>query len=179
QETSIQHLLPLLPLLRLCFAAMDPIALTRELVQIDSPTGREGAVGEYLASALERLGYTVHRQEVTSGRWNLLAMRSAPVVVFSTHLDTVPPSLPFREDATHLHGRGTADAKGIAAAQIAAAEGLASGGERRVALLFVVGEEYGSDGARAAEILEPKGRYLINGEPTENRLALGHKGALY
>src|SRR5207244_11407705 len=101
-----------------------------------------------------------------------------PVRVFPPHMDTGPPNLPFREDATHLHGRGTADAKGIAAAQIAAAEGLASGGERRVALLFVVGEEYGSDGARAAEILEPKGRYMINGGPTETHLSVGHKGWL-
>lgn len=158
---------------------MDPIALTRELVQIDSPTGQEGAVGEYLARALAGLGYAVARQEVTPGRWNLLATRAAPVVVFSTHLDTVPPNLPFREDATHLFGRGTADAKGIAAAQIAAAERLAAHGEQRVGLLFVVGEEYGSDGAQAAASLGPKGRYLVNGEPTDNRLALGHKGALY
>ena len=158
---------------------MDPIALTRELVQIDSPTGQEGPVGEFLAHALDALGYRVRKQEVTPGRWNLLALRDNPVVMLSTHIDTVPPNLPFREDATHLHGRGTADAKGIAAAQIAAAEALAANGERRVGLLFLVGEEYGSDGARAAESLEPKGRYMINGEPTENRLALGHKGSLY
>ncbi|MBI4503193.1 MAG: M20/M25/M40 family metallo-hydrolase [Gemmatimonadetes bacterium] len=158
---------------------MDPIALTRELVQIDSPTGQEGAVGEFLSRALERLGYHVRRQEVTPGRWNVLALRETPIVFFSTHMDTVPPNLPFREDETHLHGRGTADAKGIAAAQIAAAEAMAAQGERRIALLFLVGEEYGSDGARAAESLEPKGRFMINGEPTENRLALGHKGSLY
>jgi acetylornithine deacetylase len=158
---------------------MDPIALTRDLVQIDSPTGEEGAVGEFLARALEKLGFKVQRQEVTPRRWNLLAVRENPVVVLSTHMDTVPPNLPFREDATHLHGRGTADAKGIAAAQIAAAESLAARGERRVGLLFLVGEEYGSDGARAADSLEPKGRFMINGEPTENRLALGHKGSLY
>ncbi len=158
---------------------MDPIALTRELVQIDSPTGEEGPVGRFLAEQLEGLGYAVKRQEVTPGRWNLYAVREAPKVVFSTHIDTVPPTLPFREDETHLHGRGACDAKGIAAAQVAAAERLASDGERRVALLFVVGEEYGSDGARAAAALEPKGEFIINGEPTDNRLALGHKGALY
>ncbi len=158
---------------------MDPIALTRELVQIDSPTGQEGAVGDFLAHALEKFGYRVRKQEVTPGRWNILALREAPIVVLSTHMDTVPPNLPFREDATHLHGRGTADAKGIAAAQIAAAEAMASRGEHRVGLLFLVGEEYGSDGARAAESLQPKGQFMINGEPTENRLALGHKGSLY
>ena len=158
---------------------MDPIALTRDLVKIDSPTGQEGPVGEFLASTLERLRYRVQRQEVTPGRWNLYATRDKPVVVLSTHIDVVPPSLPFREDDTHLYGRGTTDAKGIAAAQVAAAERLAAQGERRVGLLFVVGEEYGSDGARAASALEPKGRFLINGEPTENRLALGHKGSMY
>jgi len=158
---------------------MDPIALTRELVNIDSPTGQEGPVGEYFASRLERLGYRVQKQEVTPGRWNLYATREPPVVVLSTHLDVVPPALPVREDSTHLYGRGTTDAKGIAAAQVAAAERLAAEGERRIALLFVVGEEYGSDGARAANVLQPKGRFLINGEPTENRLALGHKGSLY
>ncbi|MSR06072.1 MAG: M20/M25/M40 family metallo-hydrolase [Gemmatimonadetes bacterium] len=158
---------------------MDPIALTRDLVKIASPTGQEGPVGEFFASTLERLGYTVQRQEVTPGRWNLYATREHPVVVFSTHIDVVPPMLPISEDATHLYGRGTTDAKGIAAAQVAAAERLAAQGERRVGLLFVVGEEYGSDGARAANALSPKGRFLINGEPTENRLALGHKGSMY
>lgn len=158
---------------------MDPIALTRDLVNIDSPTGQEGAVGEFLAAALERLGYSVQRQPVTQGRWNLYATREPPVVVLSTHLDVVPPALPTGEDSTHLFGRGTTDAKGIAASQVAAAERLAASGERRIGLLFVVGEEYGSDGARAANQLQPKGRFLINGEPTDNRLALGHKGSTY
>jgi len=99
-------------------------------------------------------------------------------VVLSTHMDTVLPSVPMREDETYLYGRGSCDAKGIAAAQIAAAERLAARGERRVGLLFVVGEELNGDGAKAAAALEPKGRYLINGEPTDNRMALGHKGML-
>ncbi len=154
------------------------VDLARELVRIDSPTGEEGAVGEYLAVHLARLGYDVVSQEVAPGRFNLFAVRERPVVVLSTHLDTVPPSLPVHEDETYLYGRGSADAKGIAAAQVAAAEQLAAGGERRVALLFVVGEEMSADGARAAGELEPKGRYLINGEPTDNRMARGHKGML-
>lgn len=157
---------------------MDPVDLTRELVQIPSPTGDEGPVGEFLAARLEDLGYTVTRQPVTPGRFNMYARRDNPVVVFSTHMDTVPPELPFREDETYLHGRGTADAKGIAAAQIAAAEQLAGRGERRVGLLFVVGEEQIADGARAAASLEPKSRYIVNGEPTDNRMALGTKGIL-
>jgi acetylornithine deacetylase len=157
---------------------LDPVELTRELTRIDSPTGEEGEVCRFMAGALERLGYRVTRQEVSPGRFNLLAARDAPIVVFSTHLDTVPPALPVREDETHLHGRGTADAKGIAAVQVVAAERLAAAGERRIGLLFVVGEEQTGDGARAAEALEPKGRYLVNGEPTENLLALGTKGIL-
>jgi acetylornithine deacetylase len=93
-------------------------------------------------------------------------------------LDCVPPYVPLREDETHLHGRGTCDAKGLAAAMIAAAERLAARGERRIGLLFVVGEENGSDGAQVAHELGPKGRFLINGEPTENRLSIGQKGSL-
>jgi acetylornithine deacetylase len=156
----------------------DPIGLAQELVRIDSPTGGEGPVGAYLAATLERLGYTVTRQEVAPGRANVFAVREPPLVVLSTHMDTVPPSLPLREDEAYLYGRGSCDAKGIAAAQVAAAERLAARGERRVGLLFVVGEELAGDGAKAAAALEPKGHYLINGEPTDNRMALGHKGML-
>ena len=155
---------------------MGVVDLARELVRIDSPTGREGQVGAYLAAELERLGYVVTRQEVSPGRFNVFALREPPIVVLSTHIDTVPPSLPVHEDDTHLYGRGSCDAKGIAAAQVAAAERLAARGERRVGLLFVVGEELNADGAKAAAGLEPKGRYIINGEPTENHMAVGHKG---
>jgi acetylornithine deacetylase len=155
-----------------------PVELARELVRIESPTGDEGAVGEYLACHLEGLDYDVRRQQVTSGRFNVFATRDAPLVVLSTHMDTVPPPLPAHDDDTYLYGRGTADAKGIIAAQVGAAEALAARGERRVALLFVVGEELTADGAQAAAALGPKGRYLINGEPTDNRMALGHKGML-
>jgi acetylornithine deacetylase len=98
--------------------------------------------------------------------------------VYSTHLDCVPPYVPLREDDEWLRGRGVCDAKGIAAAMVTAAERLAERGERRIGLLFVVGEENGSDGALAAAALEPKGRFLINGEPTENRLSIGQKGSL-
>jgi acetylornithine deacetylase len=98
--------------------------------------------------------------------------------VFSTHVDTVPPHLPLAEDEDAIRGRGTCDAKGLAAAMVAAAERLAGAGERRVGLLFVVGEENGSDGAKAAADFGPRGRFLINGEPTENRLTVGQKGTL-
>ncbi len=157
---------------------IDPIALTRQLVEIPSPTGQEQAVCSWLAGYLHELGYSVTRQPVADGRDNIYARRAAPVVVLSTHLDTVPPAVLFREDETSLHGRGTCDAKGLAAAMIAAAERLHETGEDRVALLFVVGEEDGSDGAIAASMLEPKGRFLINGEPTENKLVVAQKGAL-
>jgi acetylornithine deacetylase len=157
---------------------MDPIALTRELVALETPTGAEGPATDLLEATLRRLGYRTQRQPVTPGRDNLYAYREPPEVVFSTHLDCVPPYAPLREDETTLYGRGTCDAKGIAAAMVAAAERLAAEGERRVGLLFVVGEENGSDGAHAAGALEPKGRFLINGEPTENRLSIGQKGSL-
>ena len=157
---------------------MDPIQLTRELVGIDSTTGREAAVSAYLAGVLERLGYRVIRQAAGPGRHNLYALRGKPVVVFSTHLDCVPPYIPLRETSARLYGRGSGDAKGIAAAMIAAAERLARGGEDRIALLFLVGEETGGEGAKAAGSLRPKGRFMINGEPTGNQLVTAAKGSL-
>ncbi|MCC7131038.1 MAG: M20/M25/M40 family metallo-hydrolase, partial [Gemmatimonadales bacterium] len=157
---------------------IDPIALTRDLCRIPSPSGQEAAVVDFMAGRLSELGYRVTRLPVAPGRDVLYAILDAPVVVFSTHLDVVPPDLEFREDDEWLHGRGTCDAKGIAAAMVAAAERLRAAGERRIGLLFVVGEETGGDGAQAANALEPKGRFLINGEPTENRLSIGQKGAV-
>ena len=157
---------------------MDPVELTRALVAIESPTGAEGPVVELVASVLDRAGYQVTRQQVSPGRHNLYAFREPPALVFSTHLDCVPPYLPLSEDDEWVHGRGACDAKGLVAAMTAAAERLAERGERRVGLLFVVGEENGSDGAHAAAALEPKGRFLVNGEPTENRLCIGQKGSI-
>jgi acetylornithine deacetylase len=157
---------------------MDPLELTRSLVALETPTGSERAATDFLDAALRRAGYTTARQAVTPGRDNLLAYREAPELVFSTHVDCVPPYVPLAEDAEAIHGRGSCDAKGLAAAMIAAAERLAANGERRVGLLFLVGEENGSDGARAAADFGPRGRYLINGEPTENRLSVGQKGSL-
>lgn len=171
--------------------SIDPVALTRELVAIDSTTYHEGPVGEFLAAYLSRLGWKIERQAVAqpdpgrtpgSGlgeRFNVYASWSdQPAVVLSTHMDTVPPFLgPAREDETHLYGRGVCDAKGIIAAQIAAAELLRTEGVA-VGLLFVVGEERDSAGAAVAN-QNPRGsRFLINGEPTDNRLALASKGAL-
>jgi acetylornithine deacetylase len=157
---------------------MDALALTRALVALDTPTGSEGPATELLDGALRRVGYHTIRQPVTAGRDNLFAYRESPELVFSTHLDTVPPYIPLAEDDQSIHGRGSCDAKGLAAAMVAAAEQLAGQGERRIGLLFLVGEENGSDGARAAGDLGPKGRFLINGEPTENQLSIGQKGSL-
>ena len=157
---------------------MDALELTRALVALETPTGAEGPATDYLDAALRHAGYQVVRQPVSPGRQNLYAYREPPALVFSTHLDTVPPHIPFREDAESIHGRGSCDAKGLAAAMVAAAERLAAKGERRIGLLFVVGEENGSDGALAAAELAPRGRFLINGEPTENRLSIGQKGSL-
>jgi acetylornithine deacetylase len=157
---------------------LDPVALTRELVQIPSPTGEEAAVVDFMERTLRGLGYTVQRQPVANRGDNLYATLEPPVVVLSSHLDVVPPHLPFREDDEWLHGRGSCDAKGIVATMVAAAQAVRDQGERRVGLLFVVGEETGGDGARAAATLEPKGRFLINGEPTENKLSIGQKGAI-
>jgi acetylornithine deacetylase len=159
-------------------ALADAFGLTRALVALETPTGSEGPATDLLDGALRRAGYRTVRQPVTPGRDNLLAFREPPALVFSTHVDCVPPYLPLSEDAESIHGRGSCDAKGLAAAMVAAAEQLAARGERRIGLLFLVGEENGSDGARVAAGLEPRGRFLINGEPTENRLSIGQKGSL-
>ena len=159
-------------------ALADAFELTRALVRLETPTGSEGPATDLLAGALARAGYRTVRQRVSPGRDNLLAFREPPALVFSTHVDCVPPYLPLAEDAEAIHGRGSCDAKGIAGAMVAAAERLAARGERRIGLLFLVGEENGSDGARVAADLEPRGRFLVNGEPTENRLSVGQKGSL-
>src|SRR5690348_14652232 len=159
-------------------ALADAFELTRALVALETPTGSEGPATDLLDAALGRAGYRTIRQGVTPGRDNLLAFREPPALVFSTHVDCVPPYVPLSEDADAIHGRGSCDAKGLAAAMVAAAERLAATGERRIGLLFLVGEENGSDGARVAAALEPRGRFLVNGEPTENRLSIGQKGSL-
>jgi acetylornithine deacetylase len=158
---------------------VDPLTqvrLTRELVDIDSTTGREADAGAFLAETLRGLGYRVDLQAVSDRRFNVIAMADPPVVVFSTHFDCVPPFFGSRQEGGRLYGRGACDAKGILVAQIAAAERLRAQGEPRVGLLFVVGEERGSDGARIANAAAPGSRFLINGEPTENGLGRATRG---
>src|SRR5687768_2051602 len=156
----------------------DVVALAAELLAIQSTTGKEARIVDFVSRWLVARGWNVMVQEVTSGRGNVWASRSGGGVTLSTHLDTVPPYFPPRLSGDRLSGRGSSDAKGIAAAMLAAADRLASGGEERVDLLFVVGEEKGSDGARAANRLAATSRFLINGEPTESKLASGAKGSL-
>lgn len=161
---------------------MDPFALTRALVDIESVTGREKAVGEFLFATLSTLasatGGVVERMEVAPDRFNVLATWGTPAVTLSTHMDVVPPFFPSSEDGEFIRGRGACDAKGIIAAMICAAERLLAAGTRSLGLLFVVGEEKDSLGALTAA-RQPRGaKYLINGEPTENKLASGSKGAL-
>lgn len=157
--------------------SLDLVALARTLIDIDSTTGREAEAGLVLADWLRARGWTVTEQPVEGARVNVLATREPPVVVLSTHYDCVPPFFPSSVKDGLLCGRGSCDAKGILAAQVAAAERLAAGGERRVGLLFLVGEERGSDGARAAALSPVGSRFLLNGEPTDNRLGIATKGA--
>jgi acetylornithine deacetylase len=162
---------------------MDPVdivGLTRALVDIDSTTGREGVAGRWLAGYLRGRGWLVEEQRVDDARFNVLANASGARVVFSTHFDCVPAFFPSRVEGDRLFGRGACDAKGILAAQVAAAEQLRGEGESRIGLLFVVGEERGSDGARVANQAARGngGRFLINGEPTDNRLGLATRGIL-
>ena len=159
---------------------MDLVSLTRRLVDIESISGNERAVGEFLLEYLSGLGYVASRMEVAPNRFNVYATiaQRKPVIVFSTHMDTVPPFIPSSEDGDYIYGRGSCDAKGIIAAQIAAAERLRQEGSVAPALLFLVGEERDSQGAAVANRHAPGSRFLINGEPTENRVASASKGTL-
>jgi acetylornithine deacetylase len=165
---------------------LDPLDLTRRLVDIESLTYNEGAVGAYLDDLLRERGFAVERTAVpqppqsryTGERFNLYAgSGERPDVVLSTHMDTVPPFIPSSEDDLFIYGRGSCDAKGIIAAQLAAAERLRDAGVA-AGLLFVVGEERDSAGALIANLHPQGSRFLINGEPTDNRLALASKGVL-
>jgi acetylornithine deacetylase len=158
--------------------SFDPVAFARALINIDSTTGQEAEAGVWLARELRQLGYTVAEQPLERGCSNVIATLDTPSVVFSTHYDCVPAHFPSRIEGGRLYGRGACDAKGILAAQIAAAERLRERGERRVGLLFVVGEERGSDGAEAANAIAPGSRFLINGEPTGSRLGSATRGVL-
>jgi len=160
---------------------MDLFALTRQLIDIESTTPHEGAVGDFLWEELRRRGLDARKMHVEGKRNNVLATcpsHPRPQVVFSTHMDTVPPFIPSSEDDRRIYGRGSCDAKGIIASQILAAEKLREAGVF-VGLLFLVGEETNSAGAIEANRQPIGSRFMINGEPTENRLALATKGSLH
>jgi acetylornithine deacetylase len=159
---------------------MDVVAFTRQLVDIESVTGNEGPVGDFLRRELSRLGFQAKKLPVEGVRGNVYATapeQSRPEIVFSTHMDTVPPFIPSREDADRVYGRGACDAKGIIAAQVAAADRLRHDGIH-AGLLFLVGEEKDSLGAKVANQQSHGSKFLINGEPTENRIASASKGTL-
>jgi acetylornithine deacetylase len=159
---------------------MELAALIRPLVDIESITGNEGPVGDFLLGELGRRGFQAEKIPVEGARCNAFATspgQPRPTIVFSTHMDTVPPFIPSSEDATRVYGRGSCDAKGIIATQITAAEQLRREGIH-VGLLFLVGEERDSLGAKVANQRPVGSKFLVNGEPTENRVAVASKGAL-
>ncbi len=159
---------------------MDIVALTRQLVDIESITGNEATVGHFLEQELRKLGYNSRRVAIEGERANVYAtspQKPNPAIVFSTHMDTVPPFITSSEDDKKIYGRGSCDAKGIIATQIAAAERLKEHG-MFVGLLFLVGEERDSAGAKVANQQANGCKFLINGEPTENRIAIASKGSL-
>lgn len=157
---------------------MDVFELTRRLITTPSISGDEKAVALFLADYLESRSFEIELQDAGGDRPNVYARRGNPDVVLSTHTDTVPPFVELREDDHFIYGRGACDAKGIIAAMVKAAESLIEENVSDFGLLFVVGEEAGSPGARAANEIANHSRYLINGEPTESKLVLGSKGAL-
>lgn len=157
---------------------MHVFELTHRLIEIESITEKEKKVALFLRDYLAQLNYRVTLQEAAPSRFNVLALAGQPELVFSTHIDTVPPYIPFREDEQYLYGRGACDAKGILAAQVEAAQRLRAAGETRFGLLFVVGEERNSAGALYANKNPLGSKFLVDGEPTENKLAIGSKGSL-
>jgi len=157
---------------------MNVFELTKQLISIPSISGEEKAVALFLADYLSAIGLHVELQDDVADRPNVYARRGEPDVVLSTHTDTVPPYVEFNEDDDFIYGRGACDAKGLIAAMVKAGEALIEANVSDFGLLFVVGEEAGSPGARAANAIPNRSRYLINGEPTESKLALGSKGAL-
>jgi acetylornithine deacetylase len=157
---------------------MEIFELTKALINIESVTGHERACAEFLRGYLAARNFEVELQPVSRDRSNVFAKRGKPDVVLSTHIDTVPPFLPAREDEEFIYGRGACDAKGILASQLVAAERLVGERVTNFGLLFLVGEETTSDGAREANLHPPGSRFIINGEPTENKLVVGSKGNL-
>jgi acetylornithine deacetylase/succinyl-diaminopimelate desuccinylase-like protein len=157
---------------------MDVFDLTKRLISIPSISGDEREVADFLAEYLNHVGFEVELQQAAEHRPNVYARRGDPDVVLSSHTDTVPPYFEFADDDRFIYGRGACDAKGVIASMIKAAEALIESSVTDIGLLFVVGEEAGSPGAHAANLIANRSRYLINGEPTESKLALGSKGAL-
>ena len=156
--------------------SVELVTLARALIDIDSTSGQEAEACRWLSGWLRERDYAVVEQPVADDRFNVIATLDPPDVVLSTHIDCVPPFFSSREEDGLLYGRGACDAKGILAAQLAALERLRAAGERRVGLLVVVGEERGSQGARAANTRTLGSRYLVNGEPTDNRLGAATRG---
>ncbi|HLA10176.1 MAG TPA: M20/M25/M40 family metallo-hydrolase [Pyrinomonadaceae bacterium] len=160
---------------------MDVLTLTRTLIDIPSVTGNEAEIGAFLVEHLKSSGYQVEIQSVATDRFNVIAtLAGRPRVVFSTHMDTVPPFIASKDDAEFIYGRGACDAKGIIAAQICAAEKLRDQGFDEIGLLFTVDEELASLGAQVANnhSVAKHCEFMINGEPTDNLLAVGTKGSL-
>ncbi len=157
---------------------MELFELLKALIDIPSPSGKEHIISDFLEDFLKDMGLEIYLQDVGSGRKNIFAYKGEPLIVLSTHTDVVSPHIGYSEDDEFIYGRGACDAKGVLACQIKSIERLIEAGEDDIGLLFVVGEEYGSDGARKAAEIPNRCVYLICGEPTENRLASCTKGAL-
>lgn len=157
---------------------MDIFQFTRELMEIESISWNEGAAGRWLRDYLSDAGFEVTTQPVSDDRVNVFARLGDPRVTFSSHMDTVPPFIPFSEDERNIYGRGACDAKGVIAAQVFAAKKLKDEGVTDIGMVYLVGEEDGSDGAKIANTVPNNNRFMINGEPTEGRQAIATKGAL-
>lgn len=159
----------------------DVVELATALIDIESTSGQEKPMSDFLEQYLSPRGWQVTLQQVVGERFNVWATRpgvSDPRVVLNTHIDTVPPYFPSSNDGELLRGRGACDTKSLLAAQLLAAERLVAEGEDQIGLLYVVGEEVDHVGMIAANKLNIDPAFLIVGEPTESKLVLRQKGIL-
>ncbi|KAK6073137.1 hypothetical protein SCUP515_07000 [Seiridium cupressi] len=187
------------------------LSLHKSLIEISSVTGTENAVGQFLIGYLTDLGLHAELQFLPDNstdtvpekpRFNVIAWpgksrKPNPKVLVSSHIDTVPPFMPYSisegdsvDGGTVISGRGSVDAKAAVAAQVTALLDLIQDKDHEdfaaedVMLVFVVGEEATGDGMRyfsnSLESLDPKPQFKagVFGEPTEGKLACGHKGFL-
>lgn len=178
---------------------MMDIRLYTQMLEIDSTSGRERGLADFLAESMMTDRNTLRRFDVESMRadtpegcgvpQNLFFSWGTPKVIFCSHLDTVPPYIAPHIDGSMATGRGTCDAKGQIFAMWEACKAMEDMGMTDFGLLLLAGEETGSFGAKAfnsvistpssvisSEVEISPDAWVIVGEPTDNCMATAEKG---